>query len=498
MTYQQLLSQYTMNGGKVNTPEEQQAFNDWTGKITSSLGVSDWDSIPNDAFTSGRIDPKTGVTNTSVGASVPGGGTAQVAQKDTTVPDLGGALTGLVGGIASGNPVTDAANIALQNGANRAQTGGNTNQVQGTTQTGNLASTQTGAQQQSTQTAQTQTGQTSQQQATSGVETGQKTTEQTGQTQQTTGVAQDLGLSDLIAKQGQLASDADASRVSFLKDVQDTGGTGFQQQLDAGIRGALSGPGMQGTGVNAQGRAAGSAAADVGRNNLNQRLAASQQLAGGSGVGSLAQQAGSSGVLGQTSTGTTSSLGNELSSLVNAGNSNTTGTSSSTSLSDALSSLTSKQDNTSAASGTSLGVATGQTPEQKTSSGGGCFVSTAYVDMGILPASTVRRAVKSKLSKIKKYEDSINGYMVYGPWLSRCVRKVPLVAALLQRPVRAILYEEIRLSNHRAKRKLSASFWHACFHYGSYAFWFWRRKHTQDTSTVEMLNRNNLNFLGAW
>lgn len=51
MTYDQLLSQYSQSGKRVDTPAEQQAFNTWTQGIASSTGASNWEGIPNDAFT---------------------------------------------------------------------------------------------------------------------------------------------------------------------------------------------------------------------------------------------------------------------------------------------------------------------------------------------------------------------------------------------------------------------------------------------------------------
>lgn len=51
MTYDQLLSQYLQSGKRVDTPAEQQAFNTWTQGIARSTGASNWEGIPNDAFT---------------------------------------------------------------------------------------------------------------------------------------------------------------------------------------------------------------------------------------------------------------------------------------------------------------------------------------------------------------------------------------------------------------------------------------------------------------
>jgi hypothetical protein len=269
------------------------------------------------------------------------------------------------------------------------------------------------------------------------------------------------------------------------------GGAQLNDQIDAGIRSSLSGPGMQGVGDNARGRAAGDAAANIARNNQQARLQASQQLAGPTGLQTLTQSA--TPLMGSQSTSNQSTLGSQLSNLVNNNTSSTAGTNSTNSIGSAINSMTGSKSNNSTAGGSSIGVASGLTPQQ-TTSGGGCFVSTAYVDMGMLPASTVRRAVNSKLKHLKKYESSLQGYVVYGPFLSRCVRQIPLVARLLRRPVRAILYQELRLGNDRIKSRVAASFWHAAFHYGSYAFSAFKRSLTLNQETVAMLNRNNLNF----
>lgn len=534
MTYAQLLEQYKRQGGQVNTPQEQQAFNSWTNNIMQTLGVGDWESITPDAFVNGAVDPATGGPGRNAPAAG-GGGTPPAGGGGSTPPPdngggggvtpppaggggtpppasggsggggvagggnsgLGGAIYGLVGAPTSGNFVVDPANDALNLGAIRAQAGGNTNQVSGSTQVGNLSGVNDQSATQTNHATGSTNGATTENTQQNGTQAGTRNTSSDTSMNQTSGVAHDLGLSGLVQSEGQMQGASDVSRNNFLRDVQDNGGTGFQQQLDAGIRQSLSGPGMVGVGDEARGRAAGTAAADIGRNNLNQRLDASRQLSGPTGVSTLAQGAGSSGLLGSTTTGSTSNLGSELSNLVSSNASNSAGTSAQTNLTDAINATQSHGTNSSAASGSSLGVSTGQTPEQK-SSGGGCFVSTVYVDKGLLAASTVRRAVKSKLSKIDKYEDSINGYMVWGPAVSRCVAKIPLVLRLLERPVRAILYEEIRLSNDRIKSKLSARLWHSAFHYGNYICYPFRRKTTSNPVTVAMLNRNNLNFQGGW
>jgi hypothetical protein len=522
MTYQALLAQYmkTVPGAEVNTPAGQQAFNDWSYGIAHKYGGenADWSAIPDNAFSTGG-----GGTDTQ------GGGNDQSM--------LGSNLESLITG-------------GLQGGAQRASAGGNTNQIQGTSQQGTLQGTQDVTQQQAQhqegsqstqqqqntyqQGQQTQAGQTAQQQSSVGTtqgtqqqqgtsqQAGATTQETQGQTTQRTGVANDLGLSDLIRNQAQQTAAADTKRTGFLTDVMDTGGSGFQSQLDQGIRESLSGPGMQGVGNGAQGRVAGAAAADIGRNNLNQRLAASGQLAGGSGTGSLAQQAGQ--LMGQETTGqqtgkstgtsqitdnttqqaTTSgtntqdmsSVGSTLSNLVNQ-QSGSQGTSSTTSsVADALNSLVSSNKNSSQATGSSLGVATGQTPEQKSSSGGGCYVASAMASKGWIGKRSIRHAVAYKLKR-DRYMPI--GYSIYGPSLAKWVVKSDRVGRLLRPLVRGILYEELRWAGKRRELRLLPWATHFVFHYGSatlgfFASFFGAKFGTKDAGLLELLKNNNLLF----
>ena len=519
MTYQALLQQYvnTIPGAEVNTPEGQAAFNAWTGKFSQQFGGS-WESIPDDYFT----NPQYGYAQANFGAN------------------------NLVG-----DALQSQIQYGLAQGAQRAAAGGNTNQIQGTTQQGSLTgtteatqqgtehntTTQVGSQTGATQQQQQQTGQTQNVQQTSNANlqnitgnenTASSTAQQTqqsqvGTAQQRTGVATDLGLSDLIAKQGQSLAGSDAARTAFLQDTMQTGGTGFGQQVDAAIRSSLSGPGMQGVGQGAQGRVAGDAAANVARNNMDQRLAASSQLGQTTGLGTLTQQA--SPLMGQVSnttqgtqttgnttgtqtgqtttgqttagTGTSTSVGSQLSNLLT----NTTGasqnTSSMSSVADALNSLTSQQKNSSEASGSSLGVATGQIPQQ-TTSGGGCYVCSALSTLGLIGKRSVRRAVQYKLYERRSRYMPI-GYSIYGPSLAKWVVRSGWVRRLLLPLVRGILYEELRLANRRSELRLVPWATHLAFHYGSgalgyVALLFGRGFETKDTEIYNLLSENNLLF----
>ena len=65
MTYDQLLSQYLQSGRRVETPAEQQAFNTWTQGIARSTGATNWEEIPNDAFTNPSYTATATATTTS-------------------------------------------------------------------------------------------------------------------------------------------------------------------------------------------------------------------------------------------------------------------------------------------------------------------------------------------------------------------------------------------------------------------------------------------------
>ncbi|MFH1742154.1 MAG: hypothetical protein ABIH23_24385 [bacterium] len=57
MTYETLLSAYQQMGGKVATGPQQDAFNRWTDEIMAAVGANNWEEIPDDAFSSGTVNP---------------------------------------------------------------------------------------------------------------------------------------------------------------------------------------------------------------------------------------------------------------------------------------------------------------------------------------------------------------------------------------------------------------------------------------------------------
>jgi hypothetical protein len=57
MTYDTLLNMYRRLGRQVGTPAQNDAFNKWADSIQYSVGASNWDEIPEDAFSRGLVDP---------------------------------------------------------------------------------------------------------------------------------------------------------------------------------------------------------------------------------------------------------------------------------------------------------------------------------------------------------------------------------------------------------------------------------------------------------
>jgi hypothetical protein len=357
----------------------------------------------------------------------------------------------------------DQAQSGLQAGADRAAAGGNTNQLQGSQQSGEFNSTGT-----QTQTG-TQIGNTSQQMNQTGTTQGQTVTSgtqnQSGTSSTTSQMGDEMGFGALLKSQGSQIAATDATRSGFLSDLVQTGGKGFQDQVAMAANTALSGPGMQGTGRAAQGRVAGSAVGDVARNNMGQRLQASQQLSGPTGLQTASQAAlpYNSQTQNQSFNNTTQS--NSVADTNQTTQSSGTQTGQSFNLSDLVSNQA--QTGTSKASG--VQVATGQIPEGKSTSSGGCYVCTAYVELGLMHPAAVRRGALYKLANLPKYGRSLFGYTVYGPALARLVLRSTLFALIFYPVARAVLYEECRRATGvRLRRKMFASIVHDAFHYGSY------------------------------
>ena len=370
MNEQQMMQYYQqMNPGvDVNSPEFQQGFSQFMSTMAGQQGQ---------------------------------GGATPVSQMN-----VGNSLSGLLGV----NPST--AGGALNLGASKASTGGNTSEVQGSAQTGQYTSN--------------------------------------GQT--TTGVNDTLGLGALVQNLIGSTPATQANETTALNQIMKSGNPYMQQQTTQAVNNALSGPGMQGTGNNAQGRAAGNAAAQVAQNSVGNQLSAAQLLNSGSATGAA----------------------------VNAG--------------VPLENTTQTQSQGGTAQGTNLGIAQGQVPTSSTSSGSGCFACTAYVDLGWISRRLVLKAVQSKLARKSQYEKSLMAYAVYGPVLARLVLHSRLFARLFFPVCRAVLYEEIRLSHPTLPVSRVAKFYHWCF---SALRLPTKRRQTRDAETVALLNRHNLNF-GEW
>jgi hypothetical protein len=281
---------------------------------------------------------------------------------------------------------------------------------------------------------------------------------------------------------------------------------------------------MTGTGDSARARASGYAAAQIARNNADQRLQASNQLAGPTGLGTAT--GAFAPLYGQSTTGTTAgnrmTSGTSNQSTQQTGNTATTGTtnqnvtSNQTNLGSTATNQATTNDKTGqtfdfqnlvgneatggTAWGNSLGRSFGQALEGQTTSSGGCVVCTAFVDQGRMHPGAIRRAVKWKLSRLKDYALSLEGYALYGPTLARMVMRRGLAARMIRPIAREILYHEVWMSApRRLKWRVTAAMAHGVFHYGSIPLGLVNRalgRRLEVTCPVvkQMLIKNNLNF----
>ena len=438
-----------------------------------------------------------------------------------------------------GAPNSNSASNGLNQAITDSLSGGNTQQLQGSQQSGAFQSSggsstsgiqqeqgvqqgQTSQQQQQLGATQT-SGQQAQTGATSGAQQGQTTN--AGQTQAVTGtsgltqVLDQLGLGSLIQGQAGNAASGANTASGFLQGVAQGNNPLLQAQTSNAVNTALSGPGMVGTGQGAQARAAGDAAANVGLNSQGQQITAANSLGNPTAVTTLA--AAANPYLGQQTSGSQATSGTSA----NTGTSNLTSQGTSSGLTDTSGSSLSAQDlsslsnslnlssllnssntqtqesqgGTSAANSTQEAI--GQVPQSQTSSGSGCYVCTAYYELNPKRTfkSAITRAARYKLSHAR-YDTSLAGYSVYGPTLARWVLKSKHLRKYLLPVVRGILYAECRLARpDRFRSKFLASVSHAIFHYGSVPIaWAFRRKKmvTTDPETLDLLQRNGLNFHG--
>lgn len=398
----------------------------------------------------------------------------------------------------SGTNLDDAANQALLSGATRAAGGGNTYQVQGGNQQGAFGTVgqeaNTGSQTQTQQTAQTgtqtQAGTGTQQQVanTTGTTAGNTTTSNTR------GVNDTLGFGSLLQGGVGGAQTADASRGTFLQDMVDTGGAGFGQQVDRAVRASQSGPGMQGTGDNAKDRAAGYAAEGVAMDNANQRLNASQQLAGPTATQTLA--GAGTPYLGTTDTGTQATTGTQQQTANTTGSTtnNTTGTTqqNSSSLGSLLSSSLQNQSQGGVSSAANTQIAAGNQPEQTTSGGGGggSVVCSALVERDMLSRTLVVEEAQYIAGHWPKFKQAAKGYYLFGVPLAKQVRKHHWVANLCLPIACACATEAARRGgSFRQKRWFNVVAYKAMFVTCHSLGWFVRKPATiDDPGLCRMLN----------
>lgn len=408
MTYEQLGAVYN---GLGRNPDGDD-FNHWVqGIIDNSGSQSGTEGIPVNYFDTPNGQKYVQSTGTTApGQSNLGSGTSS---------------GGLNGGTSSGlsslvQPTTDTGTFTQA--PNPTVAGGNYNQVQNSTQGGQFATVGN--------SLQTSTGTTEQQQNGTQQQTGSQTSSGTS----TSTPNDTLGFGALLKGQAGQVGTNDANRTAFLTDVMQNGGTGFGQQLDAGIRNSLTGPQMTGAGDSARARAAGYAAANVGRNNLDQRLGAAKELNAPSGLTSLVS-AGTP-FMGQTTTnsGTSDSISNAVNSL------NTSG----------LSSLINRGSESQAGSTTaqSSQAGAGQIPQGQPVKTGGCVLCTAAMELKLSNHRRVlQRVIRHKLQvDPRRFHSAAKGYFAIFTPLAAWLLSHPSLARLLWPIAKAVVYEELRVS----------------------------------------------------
>lgn len=277
----------------------------------------------------------------------------------------------------------------------------------------------------------------------------------------------------------------DATRNSFLTDFINTGGTGLNSQVDQAVRNSLSGPSMSGAGESASARAAGYGAAQIARQNADQRLSASAQLGQPGALQNLI--AAGNPYLGQEgtsqqntqNTGTTANYGGGTSTTTggNSGFSNGTstgfsnGTNTGTTSGGSTSSGQNSQNtagNTSGfqslintgsenSAGTAVGGSTqsasGQVPTaQPVSSGGGCGSCIVGTELGLYKDHRILNAVvEFKLNHPAFFYAACGYFFLFTP-IALYLLNRPKLARLLFPLAKATVYEELRISRRKRVR----------------------------------------------
>lgn len=273
-----------------------------------------------------------------------------------------------------------------------------------------------------------------------------------------------LGFGGLLKGQAGAVGANDTARSAFLRDTMQTGGSALGSQVDQAIRTSQSGPGMTGAGSSARDRAAGYAGAQIARQNGDQRLEASRQLSGPTGLATLSSAANpyigqantNTGSVSNTNQGTSTSsnVGSNTSASNNTGFNNLIGSSQSTggsSSSTATSGTNNNQENTSGvALGNSASSANGIIPSsQQVSSGGGCVLCTAATELGLFRNLRVLRRVIDFKMRRHRFAAASRGYFFMFTPVAVYLLSRPKLARLLYPLARAVVYEELRLSGRR-------------------------------------------------
>lgn len=453
-TYNQLVQYFKnqgnpgANGAAPHTNEWNDAYNNYYGTLAQQQGADSFESIDLNAA---AVGPTTTIPNiqTQGPTDAPAAYTPPPTTSTAPVPHAP------VANISAPNPSVPGVSVTAPPPqileAPMPTNQGNYNQTQNSVQAGQFGTV-----------------------GTTSNDSKQSTT-QTTQGTQTVRPDDVYGFGQLLRDQAAATQSSDAARTTWLTDIMNTGGTAFQQQLDAGIRQSLSGPGMIGIGDEGRGRTAGAAAADIGRSNLNQRLGASQQLATGpaSGLSALAAAAQPYGV-GQTTS--------------------TSGTT--TGLSELITRASEAQAGTTSAQSSQAGA--GLIPQGQPVKTGGCVLCTAAIELKLSKHHRVlRKVIKHKLvTDAKRFHPAAKGYFAVFTPLADWLLTHPRIARTLWPVAKAVVYEELRV----AGRQLPFRLWAWLVHWTGHTFCsvvgntFNVKGYVDNQRILDIAQRNNIFF----
>lgn len=448
VAYQKLMEMYRDTHGGQN-PMSGDEFNNWAGGITRQFGVQNWEDLPADFAQ--RYNPA------GTQPFPPGSNVNQTTGR-AAIPDLSGAVAGgnynqvQAGNQAGGYNSTGATNQTVdktssgtstetgrQSGTTRGQqdtmgttvgqtntSGTNFGNTQGTSNivnTGTTGNVSTGTNASQTtgsntgtnvsntygQTAGTNTSNTTG--TTLGTTTG--TTAQKGVTTGERTVTAPGDFTQLVAGQLPGIAATDAERAGFLTDFMKTGGTGLNSQVDQAVRQSLTGPQTTGAGDSARARMGGYAAAEMGRRNADQRLAAAGQLAGPTGLGTAT--GAFAPLFGAKTTGTEAVAGTNTGVSQGVNTSGTTGMTTGTQTGGGVntSTGTNTSGTTGTTSGTNLGTSAGtQTGVTGSSTLGGMTSNTGTA--GATTGSATNTGSSTMDSSLSKLMSSVDFQKLVG------------------------------------------------------------------------------------